>query len=491
MSFAVTSAGNGLQNDTFSGVANFDLGFSSSNGLGDFASSEPFTSNPADTDFHFYSEVNLLAQNPFVGTAPSGATWGFHNGTDLLALSNDYLTNGDPLTNSIANMDFSTADVSTSTHTADTLGLLTSDLALSGFVVDPEVLSLFSVDAWATDVTGVPDVADASTVAAPEIGTTPVDLSVVSPKDANGNNLYDLAEARGFLPISKAAASIVVYIDGNEEVEVAFFGETHGPVADKMFDSSVQAGTKSNHIPVPVIEAPTTPYLNSLIKQYQEGTLSEKQFLESGAKEMHRDYMAALPNGGIGEPIEGQLSVSHFEDWLRNTVVKYHNYGLPVFLFDQNRYEQAGSRDERMATRLEDIRNQVSGSGTGDQRYVLYVKAGLIHSFGEGTLPLVQPRNTLNGAQVGLTDSLNPAAERLANRIGNAAVLTLLIDEYVGGGSGGGGLGVVAPAGSELSLRRLNNIDYSNVTGSGIRFDSVDFIVPIYDPEAFPNGVDL
>lgn len=247
---------------------------------------------------------------------------------------------------------------------------------------------------------------------------TPPGLSSIgaaTPGSAQDYEVRQVAPSRVATPQTFADA-LRDEVAKNKQARVVVLGETHGPLANGIFDKSVAevkraAAANGEHL-VAAVETPTTPEVDKLLDQYDKHQITREQFLDRASPLL----AAPLGNGRSAEP----WLVEKKRQALEQDVTSKVEQGVPVVFWDRNRRNASpGTRDETGAKVIENIVNS-------DPRALVLVQAGLVHAQKNGTLRLDPYRRTLDKV-----DEQNPLAKRLATDLGQAAVVSVAEDPLV------------------------------------------------------------
>lgn len=258
-------------------------------------------------------------------------------------------------------------------------------------------------------------------------------------------------------------------------------GEAHSEVADQRFREAVEAVRAAGRPVIAVLETPSTPKLDQMISDFQSGRMTETEFLDAGAAELHSHYMSAYnatsPAGAERDP---PVDAGFWRNRLMTDVVQYQRAGIPVALVDTGRFVPGSNRDAIMAENMQRIAD-------ANPEAVLMAQLGIVHTPETSGLDLIPeedinagtPNNviTYKGAVKGKSDEDQPTAERLAVANGGRAVFTVAFDDLQEDKEGQyfqfmvGGL-------------ETEETDY----GKFLPINSFDAVVPSWDPNSISGN---
>lgn len=369
------------------------------------------------------------------------------------------------------------SDITVSSGTRTGHSLAASDNEAFSALIDSQMISTASATLAriAAAGTGTPSIST--------LNRTVEDMAI---RDQNGNRLYgpeDFHSGYTMPTSSEAAEAVANRITSDPDVQFAIIGEVHTPTASERFFEIAQHVAKDDRPMVAVIETPTTNNLNKLIDQYQAGEISEEDFLDQGSAELHDHYMNAYNNHGapldVADDRPEPLTQDFWRDRLANDIVRYHQAGIQTELIDDGRFVPGANRDEVMADRMQEIAEDNPDA-------VIVAQLGLIHAQENSSMDLVPefdinadtPDNSWSyrGAVMSKSDEQLPAAERLAQTSGGNAVLTFAMDELDEDDQG-----------TFTYMWYGSNETVEKPTGESLSTNSVDYIIPSWDPEVVDN----
>jgi hypothetical protein len=252
-------------------------------------------------------------------------------------------------------------------------------------------------------------------------------LQKLSARDVNGSQRYDIRDARTWASHSEAARALVETAN-SAGVKTVVVGEVHGKSADARFFRIVDTANRSQRKPVAVIEGPTTPKVDALIKQLYAGSITRDAFLKAGTAELFGAYTRApaiARNGGAAP-----LSPQHIRHMLERDVLRYFDATprIPVVLADGGLLVPGANRDEIMA-------RAASLASAAHPGRTVYVQTGYVHAQERPGLALKPEAASgeigWHGVRQGRIDAARPLAARLAESQGAQKVLSVLFDDLL------------------------------------------------------------
>jgi hypothetical protein len=307
----------------------------------------------------------------------------------------------------------------------------------------------------------------------------------VSDRDKDGEYSYGDLNGTNLSSVPETAKAIVDHVGANPQVKATFLGEFHNEQSDRLVAETLKQAKAAGQNPMLAVETPTTPKLDGMIEDLYAGKMTQDEFVKEGAKEMFRAYNEAKETMGpvTDEQKKDQVGLEYFEERLKNDVIKYHDQGIKVGFFDDDRFTPGANRDATMASKLEKL---VKDNPENE----VYVQAGLIHAQEDGAFNLDQGdgQGVWKGVGTARMDGKDAAAERLADSMGDDAVLSTGLDQY-GEYTKEDGEEWAGKPFMMLPQQGIEEVNYEGVEGSGIRHGNFDYIVPTYDETKYdPNS---
>lgn len=291
-------------------------------------------------------------------------------------------------------------------------------------------------------------------------------------RDLNRSGAYEpKQDVKVWPPFTQVVSALVREVAADPKTKVVVQGEVHESDMDYLFYLTVKAANASKRKPVAVIETPTTPRLDQLVRDAYAGRLTPEQFLTQGSQELHRAYTAAFARRGTGGV--PPRDVTFFRNRLEIDVVNYLKLKppVPVVLADRERFKVGGNSDRGIADATLDALQAFPGR-------VAYLQTGIVHAQERPGLPIreeLQRERLWHGAPQAALDAKRPAAARVSAKLGDRAVKTIIYDNLWKGKDGQpDSSGLVLPI-VELDPKKPR-----------IPFSVVDHVVPLRRDEVSP-----